>query len=90
MILGAFANLRKTIASFVMSLKSFCPVRTLRFPLEGFSCNFILQTFSKICRSTSALVKNGKISGPLHADPSTFMISRRIIPERGRVSEKNF
>jgi len=44
-IVGAFAKLRKTTISFVMSV---CP-HTTRLPLDGFSLNLTFWNFSKIC-----------------------------------------
>ena len=45
-ILSAFAKLRKTCISSVISVR---PHGTTRFPLDGFSLNFIFDTFSNIC-----------------------------------------
>ena len=36
---------------------SFCPHGTIRLPMDGFSWNFILQYFSKICREHSSFIK---------------------------------
>jgi len=44
--LGAFAKLRKTTISFVISVRlSFRPHGTTRLPLDGFSWNLILEEF---------------------------------------------
>ena len=49
--LGAFEKLRKATTSFVMSVRpSFRKHGTTRLSLDGFSCNFIFEDFSKICR----------------------------------------
>jgi len=55
--LGAFAKLRKTTISFVMSIPlSVCPPRTTRLPLDEFSWNFICDYFWKICRENSSFI----------------------------------
>jgi len=56
--LGAFAKLRKATINFVMSVR---PHGTTRLPLDGFSLNFILVDFSKICQENSSLVKFGHV-----------------------------
>jgi len=48
MFLGAFAQLRKTTISFVMSVRpSVSPHAKCLLSLDGFSCNFIFEYFSK-------------------------------------------
>jgi hypothetical protein len=55
---GAFAKLRKTTISFVMSVRpSDRPQGTTRFPLDGFSWNFIFEHFSKICRENVSFIQ---------------------------------
>ena len=44
----AFTEVRKATTSFVICL-SVCQHETTRFPLDGFSLNFIFNNFSKIC-----------------------------------------
>jgi hypothetical protein len=52
--LGAFAKLRKTIISFVMSVR---PHGTTRLPLDRFSWNLIFAYFSKICEENSSFIR---------------------------------
>ena len=51
--LGAVAKLRTTTISFAPSV---CPHGTTRLPLDGFSCNFILEYSSKIFKDNSSLI----------------------------------
>jgi len=55
---GAFAKLRKTTISFVMPVRpSDRPQGTTRFPLDGFSWNFTLEHFPKICRENLSFIQ---------------------------------
>ena len=51
---GAFAKLRKTSLSFVLSV---CPHCTIRLHLDVFSWNFIFECFPKICRGNLSFIK---------------------------------
>jgi hypothetical protein len=60
----AFAKLRKTTINVVMSVRLCLSVRpsdrpqgTTRFPVDGFSWNFIFEYFSKICREKSSFIQ---------------------------------
>jgi hypothetical protein len=58
---------RRLLAS---SCRSVCPNGQIRFPLDGFSWNLILEKVSKICR---VLLKSDKNKGTWHeADRRTF------------------
>ena len=82
-IVNAFANLRKATISFVTSVcLSVCPsVRphgTPRHSPDGFSWNLTFECFSKICPKYSSFIKNlTKITGTLHEDQCTFLITSR-------------
>ena len=55
-LLGAFAKLRRTTVSFVMSAyRSVRPHGTTRLPLHGSSWNLIFEYFPKACRENSGL-----------------------------------
>jgi len=57
--LGAFAKLRKATVCFVMSsCPSVRPLGTIRLPLDGFACNFVLHDFSKIYREIQVSLKS--------------------------------
>jgi len=51
---GTFAKLRKTTISFLTFVR---PHQTTQLPLDGFSCNMILNDFPKICSQNSSLIK---------------------------------
>jgi len=53
-ILSAFVKFGNTIISIGMSA---CPHRTTWLPLDGFSLNFMVEDFSKICPENSSLIK---------------------------------
>jgi hypothetical protein len=55
---GAYAKLRKTTISFVISVRpSVSPHATTRLPMEGFLWNLIFEDLSKICRENSSFIK---------------------------------
>ena len=69
----------KRLFSFVMCLSvsltacpSVCPRVSARLIVDGFSWNFILETFIKICLESPDLFS--EISGTLYWDLSTFML----------------
>jgi hypothetical protein len=63
---SAFTKLRKTTISFVMSVRpSDRPQGKTRFPLDGFSWNFISEYFSKICRENLSFIQICKNNGHL-------------------------
>jgi hypothetical protein len=70
--LGAFAKLRKTTISYIMSVclsvslsvcLSVCPHATSRLPLDGFSWNFIFEDFRTSVENTQILLKSDKNNG---------------------------
>jgi len=75
--LGMFAKLQKATVSFILSV---CQYGTDRLPLDIFSWNIIFEDFSKICFENSSLIKNlTGMTGTLHEDVDTFMISQWIL-----------
>jgi len=63
---------------------------TVRFPLDGFPRNLVLRTFFfwKICRENSFHQNLTRITGTLHEDHYTFMVSCRIILRMRNVSDR--
>jgi hypothetical protein len=55
--LGAFANCEKRLLA--SSCLSVCPHGTTRHPQDGFSRNFVIENFSKICWEYSTFIKIG-------------------------------
>jgi hypothetical protein len=55
--LGTFAKVRKETTGFVTAVR---PHGATRFPLNGFSLNFTLGTFIKICTENSCWVTFGQ------------------------------
>ena len=66
-LLHAFAKLRKSTVSFVISVR---PRGTNLFPLVGFFVKFCFGTFLKIVEKSKVSCKWGKMSGALHEDLS--------------------
>jgi len=64
-LLLAFAKLRKSTVSFIMSVR---PRGTNLFPLDGFFVKFCVGTFVKIVEKIKVSFKWGKMSGALHKD----------------------
>jgi hypothetical protein len=52
-LLGAFAKLRKSTISFVLSV---CPHGATRLPLDGFWWNLTFELFSKVCLENSNII----------------------------------
>jgi len=69
--LRAFAKLRKSTVSFVMSVR---PHGTNLFPLDGFFVKFCVGTFVKIVEKSKVSFKWGEMSGALHEDLSKSCI----------------
>jgi hypothetical protein len=65
--------------------------KTTRLLLDGIVWNFILEYFSKICRENSSFTnKRTRISGTLHEDKYTFLITSLSVLLRMRnVSDKS-
>jgi hypothetical protein len=90
MFLGAFAKLRKATTCFVMSVcPSVRPHGATRFPLAGFSSNFILEHFSKAVAKIQVSLKSDKNNGYYHEYQYTFMItSCSVLLTMRNVSDK--
>jgi len=75
MFLGAFAKLRKTTVSFVMSVRPSVRPHGTRLPLNRFSLNLICEYFSKICPENSSFIEMWqRITVTLYEDQYTFSI----------------
>jgi hypothetical protein len=71
------------------SCLSVCPLGTTRLILDGFSWNFIIEYYLKICRENSSF-RTG-LWGNLHEDLCTFsIISGSVLRRMRRVSDKRF
>ena len=101
-LLGAFAELQNGLLS--SSCLSVCPSvclsihlhGTIQIPLDGFSWSFISKyCFLKICQENSRMRKIKfhenlpRITGTLHEDIITFMISHWIFPRRQMFQTKS-
>ena len=80
--LGAFAKLRKATLSFVISVRpsvclSVCAQGTTRFPLDGFSWNFIFEYFS--VDKIQVSFNRTRIKAILHENRYTFVITTRSV-----------
>jgi len=65
-ILGPLEKLREVTNNFIMSVRtSVRPQLSTRIPLDGFSWNFILGSFIKICRENVSTFNRTEISGTL-------------------------
>jgi hypothetical protein len=86
LLFGAFAKLRKTTISFIVSA---CPDGTARHPLNGFSWNFILDWNS--VDKIQVSLKSEKNEGwpTLHEDLRTFLISDWILLIMRNLSDKS-
>ena len=78
--LGAVAKLRKaTISPAMIVCLSVRPNGITRFPLDGFSWNFIFEYFSKICRENSSFIKIWQKTDILYEDVRKFIVPSRWI-----------
>jgi len=80
---------RRMLALFCLSV---CPtVRphgTTRLAQEGFLLNLLFESFSKICRQNSSYIKVlTRVTGTLHDDQHTFIVSRSVLLRMRKVSD---
>ena len=90
-ILGALAKLRTTTISFARSVcPSVCPHGTTRLQLDGFSRNLIFEYFFRksLKKIEDWLTLNKNITGPLHEEEYTFLITSRSVLRMKNVSDK--